>query len=180
MLDALLPAPFVMNNRMKSSRRHESLVPLSREHHYGLMLCLRIHRGLPAHKEDQEWLERKREQVVVFFESDLIAHFKAEEEVLFPAMRSLSGASAIIDELLSQHRKVESLVEELRPVEIPTLGDKLNEFADLLEAHIRKEERELFPIYEREAPDRVGRAVAAGITDIIGAAMQPKNPELLE
>jgi iron-sulfur cluster repair protein YtfE (RIC family) len=164
---------------MKSSRRHESLVPLSREHHYGLMLCLRIHRGLTVHKGDREWLERKREQVVEFFESDLIAHFKAEEEVLFPSMHSLSGASAIIEELLSQHRKVESLTEELRRMEIPALGDKLNEFADLLEAHIRKEERELFPIYEREAPDHLAREVAAGITGIIGTAMQPKNPDLL-
>ena len=34
--------------------------------------------------------------------------------------------------------------------------DALGEFADLLEAHIRKEERELFPLYEKTGERRSG------------------------
>jgi len=50
-----------------SSRRHDSLIPLSREHQYALMLCLRIHRGLIEHDRDANWLVVKAWQAVRFF-----------------------------------------------------------------------------------------------------------------
>jgi len=165
---------------MKSPRRHESLIPLSREHHYGLMLCLRIHRGLPLHTTDETWAREKAAQAARFFETNLVAHFRAEEDALFPAMRDLAIATGLLNELLSEHRKLEALAERLLAPEVVQLVTALGEFADLLEAHIRKEERDLFPLYERvmsaEAAAQVGRAVKG----IIGDAMQPTNPELLE
>ena len=108
---------------MKSSRRHESLVPLSREHHYALMLCLRIHRGIEAHKEDLGWLRAKTEHAIRFFETDLALHFKAEEEVLFPAMCNFPGARELISLLLREHRELESLIEELGRAGELILGD---------------------------------------------------------
>ena len=69
---------------MKPSRRHESIIPLSREHQYGLLECLRIHRGIEGHRTDVSRLSERAEKVIRFFESDLKKHFKAEERVLFP------------------------------------------------------------------------------------------------
>ena len=165
---------------MKSSRRHESLIPLSREHHYGLMLCLRIHRGLPLRKHDETWARVKAAQAARFFATDLTAHFKAEEEALFPAMRDFSGASGLLSELLTEHRKLEALAERLRGTEAAKLVDALGEFADLLEAHIRKEERELFPLYERQMNPEGAAEVGREVKYIIGNAMQPRNPDLLK
>ena len=165
---------------MESSRRHESLLPLSREHHYGLMLCLRIHRGLPLHRDDETWGREKAVQVAEFFASDLTAHFKAEEEALFPAMRDFAGASELLNELLSQHRELERLGEQLRGAEGAQLAEALVRFADLLEAHIRKEERELFPLYERQTSAEVAAEVGRAVKEIIGDGLQPSNPELLE
>jgi hemerythrin-like domain-containing protein len=164
----------------KSSRRHESLVPLSREHQYGLLLCLRIHRGLPEKAADASWLEKKAAQTVEFFKGDLAAHFAAEEEVLFPAMREIPEAAALIAELLAQHREIESLARALEPSEEDSLPGTLKRFADLLEAHIRKEERELFPIYERAAAPVVTEAVGRGVRQFIGEALKPKHPELFD
>ena len=165
---------------MKSSRRHDSLIPLSREHQYALLLCLRINRGLPVHKEDMSWLQTKAEMVIQFFEGDLTTHFMAEEEVLFPAMRNFSGAAELISELSIEHRKLEALASQLRRIEPELIAATLKDFAALLESHIRKEERKLFPIYEQQASVENTQAVGEGVSRLIGQALHPRNPELLE
>jgi hemerythrin-like domain-containing protein len=171
---------------MASSRRHKSLIPLSREHQYALLLCLRIHRGAPEHEYDFDWLQKKVVNTVQFFASDLATHFQAEEAFLFPAMKHCPNASALIAELLDEHQKLAKLIDELgemqaaSKVEAPTIAERLLAFADLLEAHIRKEERQLFPIYEENLSPEIFDKVAAGIVSLIGEALQPKRPELLQ
>jgi iron-sulfur cluster repair protein YtfE (RIC family) len=162
-----------------STRRHDSLIPLSREHQYALMLCLRIHRGLIEHDNQSEWLQTKADQAVRFFESELVTHFQAEEELLFPAMGELADARPIMDELLEEHREMARVIDRLRTPELSSLASTLKEFADTLEAHIRKEERELFPIYEQQASEEITARVERAILNLIGPASQPKHPELL-
>ena len=163
---------------MKSSRRHESLIPLSREHQYGLLLCLRIHQGL-ARNADEAWVRRKANDAVEFFSSELTSHFKAEEQAVFPAMNNIAEATVLLDELVAEHRKLERLVSALAG-SAPGLASSLGEFADLLEAHIRKEERELFPLYEKRVKDNVAAQVGIAVRSFIGDAMQPGNPDLLK
>jgi iron-sulfur cluster repair protein YtfE (RIC family) len=163
----------------KRARRHTSLVALSREHHYALVLCLRIHKGLPEHHQDRDWLRMKVGHVVKFFETELVLHFQAEERFLFPEMRGMAGARELIEELLSEHRKIERFVKRLRDLKGHARGSTLKEFADTLEAHIRKEERSLFPVYEREASPETTSRVERAIFDLIGSASRPRHPELL-
>jgi len=143
------------------------------------MLCLRIHRGLPVRQHDETWARKKAAQAAQFFATDLAAHFKAEEEALFPAMGDFSGASVLLSELLTEHRTLEVLAERLRGTEVAKLVGALGEFADLLEAHIRKEERELFPLYEKHMSPAMAAEVGREVKNIIGNAMQPRNPVLL-
>jgi len=56
----------------------------------------------------------------------------------------------------------------------------LAQFAGLLELHIRKEERSLFPIYEQYITQKVSEQVAWEIEARIGLALQPRHPELLK
>ncbi len=165
---------------MKPSRRHESLIPLSREHHYGLMLCLRVHRGLLTCSNDETWVRKKAAQAAQFFATDLAAHFKAEEEALVPAMRDFPGARPLLDNLIAEHRKLEEIGRSLGGTEVSQLAVALSEFADLLERHIRKEERELFPLYERSVSAEIAAEVGQAIKSLIGDALQPKNPDLIE
>ena len=165
---------------MTPSRRHDSLVPLSREHHYGLMLCLRIHRGLPLGGDGKTWVRAKAAEAAQFFATDLAPHFKAEEEALFPAMRDFRGASDLLSELQSEHRELERLAGRLAGADAAELPETLGKFADLLEAHIRKEERELFPLYEKHAGAELAAEVGRAVKRIVGDAMQPKSPELLK
>ena len=163
-----------------SGRRHEGLIPLSREHQYALMVCLRIHRGLPEHGGGLDWLKTRAANTVRFFDEDLAIHFQAEEQFLFPSMSEFSGAAAIIESLLDEHRSLRRFAQQLRDGARDSYSGTLKEFADTLEAHIRKEERELFPIYEQQASAEVTSAVEQGILSLIGSASQPKHPELLK
>ena len=165
---------------MTSSRRDDSLIPLSRQHQYALLLCLRIHRGLIEHHADSDWLQMKAGQAVRFFEGDLVTHFQAEEEFLFPAMLKFQAASELIDQLLAQHKTIRSLIDQLRTALAGSLAEMLKQFADTLEAHIRKEERELFPIYEQQASPETISSVHRAIFSMIGSASRPQHPELLK
>jgi iron-sulfur cluster repair protein YtfE (RIC family) len=165
---------------MKSNRRHESLIPLSREHHYGLLVCLRIHRGIENHHADVSWLTERAEKVIRFFESDLKTHFKAEEEIVFPAMNGIEDSRATIDQLVDEHRKLERLVQRLQHARGLQLASLLREFTDLLEAHIRTEERVLFPRYEEGVSSELAKQVGTRVLDVIGTAMKPKHPVIFE
>ncbi|MFN8008034.1 MAG: hemerythrin domain-containing protein [Terriglobia bacterium] len=165
---------------MKQGKRHDSLIPLSREHHYGLMVSLRIHRGLEQHEEDADWLSQRASKAIRFFDSDLKSHFKTEEEIVFPAMSSIDEAKPVVEELIREHRELKRLVHDLGQARERQLAPLLREFADLLEAHIRKEERVLFPIYEQKLSVEIAEQVGAEVLRAEGPALRPKQPELLE
>ena len=148
---------------MSKSRRHNSLIPLSHDHHHALVLCLRIHRGLEKQRDEEGWLQSTAEGARQFYESDLRPHFKIEEEVLFPAMRNFPKAPQLIEELLSEHRALENLIGRLPQIKGRGLEETLAQLADLLKAHIRKEENSLFPIYEKwiaeTLADKIGQEI---------------------
>jgi hemerythrin-like domain-containing protein len=148
---------------MKTSRRHNSLIPLSHDHHHALVLCLRIHRGLETQRDNTDWLKSTVEKALQFYENDLTPHFKTEEEVLFPAMQKFPQASELIEELLREHRALENFIKGLQHLNGSEIEQPLSQFADLLKAHIRKEENFLFPIYEKliseELADKIGQEI---------------------
>src|SRR5262245_1769002 len=155
------------------TRRHDSLIPLSREHHYGLLVCLRIRRGLVSRRTDLHWLSERAEKAVRFFESDLKAHFDLEEKIVFPAMGGIQEAASTIEELIGEHRNLARLVESLCTDQGQKLASLLQEFADLLEAHVRKEERVLFPCYERGMSAGQAEQVKTQVLKVIGSALKP-------
>src|SRR5688572_27526427 len=131
--------------------RNQALIPLSHDHHHGLVVALRLKKGGPASPNDL-WLEGEENQapqLLEFADSELLHHFQLEEELLFPALLELGvdEISAITQELLSEHKAMRISLEAIRLSPDPTI---LKQFGELLEAHIRKEERVLFPLIERE------------------------------
>jgi len=165
---------------MGTARRHDSLIPLSREHHYGLVVCLHIQQAIGREPTDIPSLRTRAESTVRFFQGDLAVHFETEETVLFPAMQGMPGAGSLILELAEEHREMECLIRKLRETDNGHLTATLAQFANLLELHIRKEERSLFPIYEQYITQKVSEQVAWEIEARIGLALQPRHPELLK
>ena len=123
--------------------RDPSLVPLSHQHQHGLALTVLIDRGLKATPTQEKALDLSR-KVAQMAEVELLGHFQVEEKVLFPAVRSQLESDAVVDDLIDQHRKLESLIEQLAAAEDGTRIPLLKEFGELLHRHIRIEERQLF------------------------------------
>jgi len=144
------------------------------------MLCLRIHRGLSIRGNDDAWVRAKAVQAAAFFATELITHFTAEEQVLFPVMQDFADANELISELIAEHSELRRIATRLRRTKVGGLKVALAQFADLLESHIRKEERRLFPIYEKQVSTDVDAEVERSICDVIGDAIQPRNRRLLE
>lgn len=124
-------------------KRHPALYSLSHDHHQGLILAQQLKKDAPQYKGMPSTLEAKKEYTLTFYKSELVKHFKDEEEILFPAViKRDDKVDRLIADIISEHRKMESLVNDLKDKQ--HLKDILDELGSLLEMHIRKEERELF------------------------------------
>jgi iron-sulfur cluster repair protein YtfE (RIC family) len=151
------------------AQRHPSLIALSHDHHHGLALALRLRQGQRALLTDG-WTHDRREQArrtADFFDDELAPHFAAEERALFPVLRAgVPVASPLIDRLIGEHRAMEQARASLAyPPEDP--GELLTRFGELLERHIRAEERELFPLFERHCAAIDAAAVGKAIDDVV-------------
>ena len=116
-------------------KRDANLVPLSRQHFRALVLCMRIHRKRTA----RSVLQR---EMVALYSDDVRFHFQAEEKFLFPAARRIAAVAPLVRELRAEHTRLRRAFTAARRRTLKS-GELLR-FADLLESHIRKEERRLF------------------------------------
>lgn len=131
--------------------RSTSLIPLSHDHHHGLVVALRLKKGGPASPNDS-WLageHNQASQLLEFADNELLNHFRLEEELVFPVLLELGidEISILTRELLGEHQAMRGSIDAIRQSSDPAI---LKHFGELLEAHIRKEERVLFPLIERE------------------------------
>lgn len=129
-------------------KRLDCLGDLSREHHTALSLALRARRAAAGGDNEVAAMAAKvRER----FAAELEPHFREEERWLLPALAEM-GQQALVERTLADHAELARLVEELA---VPS-AETLQAFADGLTAHVRFEERELFPAAEAR-PDCLER-----------------------
>jgi hemerythrin-like domain-containing protein len=151
-----------------------SLVPLSRQHHYALALCVRIDRSLKAGAID---LELWQPEIEEHFSQQIRVHFEAEEAVLFPAAERFPDLSSLVDELRADHQELRRHFA-LASARAMSASD-LREFADLLPRHIRKEERDLFEeLQSLMTPDQlhtIGTQLEAALQESIQSCALPKR-----
>jgi hemerythrin-like domain-containing protein len=108
-------------------KRDQRLRQLSSEHHNALVLARKLRRGQPV-------------ELPTAFEAELAPHFALEERVLLPAL-ARTGREDLATRTLCEHDAMRAALSEPQ------------RFAELLEAHVRFEERELFPTCEELIPD---------------------------
>jgi len=152
--------------------RHPSLIALSHDHHHGLALALRCRKQALGQIKPMgpEGLRERAKEIEAFFAENLARHFKAEEKVLFPFMRSsIPQSGSLIDELLREHEQIRAVAHRLEGEKGP--AKILFDLGDLLERHIRREERELFPLFESE----VTTAETEGLKERIEAILSDRS-----
>ncbi len=147
-----------MDKYPKPIKRSKELVPLSKEHHEGLLFGWKIKQGLrngTPHQTISEFIQW-------FWEADLQEHFRKEEEVLAV---HLPAGNALVQQMLEEHEQLEAQVRLCAMIQDEELFIQL---ADGLHNHIRFEERVLFPFAE----NNISRATMA----LIYEQLLPQHP----
>ncbi|HEY2931957.1 MAG TPA: hemerythrin domain-containing protein [Acidobacteriota bacterium] len=139
-------------------KRSEKLRKLSEDHHHGLVVAmvLKGERKLPEALGWNGPLRTIRARLLSFWDTDLQKHFRQEEEEVFPAADLISPAAhALCESLRSEHQVIRQQIGNIRAANEKDLAPLLAGLGNILEQHIRKEERELFELIE-----------AAGVEDM--------------
>jgi hemerythrin-like domain-containing protein len=126
----------------KPIKRDAALQPLSRQHHSGLLFCWKIRAGLIKLIE----IERIKEYTDWYFKHHLLPHFELEEKHLFPI---LGNQNELTKRALSEHRKIKRLHQKKDDI-----IKNISLIEELLESHIRFEERVLFNKIQEIATDK--------------------------
>lgn len=117
-------------------RRDPTLQPLSRDHHQTLKLARGLQRGDDPQARDsllRHWPHLK-------------AHFASEEQLCEQALGRCTGDAELVDQVArmrAEHRRIEQAVARLLSDD-PAGATEWQALGDLLIAHVRFEERELF------------------------------------
>jgi hemerythrin-like domain-containing protein len=134
-------------------KRAPELRDLSEDHHHGLVLARKARQAATGHDARavaDTWVE-----VEMQFSAELAPHFQIEETFIAPHLEA-AGESTLTKRLHDEHR---ALRECVRPGGSRTPAD-LARFGELLESHIRFEERELFEVAQRRLSPEALLAVA--------------------
>jgi hypothetical protein len=118
-------------------KRHPDLLQLSREH-YGALKLARDARRTAASGDARE-VAALAQRVVQVFPVELDPHFCVEEQGIL-LLLAQAGQHALVARTLADHAELRRLVQVLATPD----ADSLLHFADLLGAHVRFEEREVF------------------------------------
>ena len=133
-------------------KRHESLAPLSREHHSHLVFAKRLRDGKPNNPKSN-WPSNNDEQTLInhvkqYFMVDMLNHFKLEEEIVFKTYRGYLEDNDpkldLLNYIINHHKIVKAKISELTDLTNKDLLDKLKEIGFEIKNHIEKEEKKLF------------------------------------
>ena len=143
-------------------KRNAALASLSRDHHQVLVVAQRL-----ARASDQTAAEA-RQAFARYWVAHGRRHFRLEEEVLLPSYAAHGDPHhPVVLRVLGDHVAIRQRAGALaESVELPLVA--IHEVGARLAAHVRLEERELFPMIERAMPP----------TDLLAVARRLERLEL--
>src|SRR5438876_11823783 len=155
-------------------KRHPALIPLSRDHHAGLVQALRLRRA--AADGDASARLAAASNFGEFFRNEERVHLRDEEEELFPLLlRHVTSQPAPLGEARVQHVQLQGFARKLDIAVAASIVDRetLNAVGELLDAHIRLEERRLFPLIEELVSEGELRRLGLADRDATCAVRRP-------
>jgi len=122
-------------------KRSEHIQSLSHDHYQGLHVARRLKAGLDAGAP----LAQMIDYVSEVWDTHLVNHFHLEETVLIEPLER-SGGSELAKQMLDEHQALRQLLATMRAGSADR--ETVDTFGENLRAHIRFEEREVFPHLE--------------------------------
>ena len=166
-------------------KRHPALIPLSHDHHHGLVQARRLRRAAESSADDRR---EAAGAFLDFFARDTRLHFRDEEEGLFPLLAADERSTDLLARALVEHQRLRALVSELEGelADGEVSAARMERLGNALEEHIRFEERILFPHIEEVTPEDVLRRLqeaeprsAEATGPLWGTATEDLNATLL-
>lgn len=134
-------------------KRHEALIPLSRDHHETLILSRLLRADAPPYKGLPLEVKAKAEYAMKYYREELLEHFEQEEKMI-PVLK---GVNASLDSLLDcmkvEHQELHFLFNSINTDQ--ELSPQLNRLGRALESHVRKEDREIFPLIQESCSEEL-------------------------
>lgn len=116
---------------------------ISHDHFHALMLAQIISDNASDFPGLPKTLKEKIDYTIKFYNLELAHHFYIEENILFPEIKGINHEiDELIDDMALEHKIISDLIEHL-----PNNNQaekNLTDIARILEAHVEKEERNLF------------------------------------
>lgn len=122
-------------------KRKPALQALSREHHTALVLANACVRAVQT--GDAAMVSLACQRAARALANELEPHFRIEEQTLLPLLTS-PDAQPLLQRTVREHEQLRGLLLGLQQND----AEALNSFEKCLTAHVRFEERELFPVLE--------------------------------
>ncbi len=135
-------------------KRDLSLQPLSWQHHDTLMACLMIEKGVKKNADVKILQDFTRH----IWEKDIDTHFRLEENHLIPHLRKNHFPEYLLKSLLNDHDLLRNISTRL--LNGGATHKLFLSFANLLEQHVRFEERVVFEKAQELIPEEELQKVA--------------------
>ena len=159
-------------------KRHRALHRLSWGHHHGLVLVRRLRWNLQSPAREYTPLPDLVDALLHVWDDDLLPHFAAEEAILIPVSERWFGPQDIFTpRIRTEHQSFHSIVARITATrsDPATCVPLLQQFGDMLDAHIRFEEREWFEalqeVLDAETLATIDAALAARLPSARGGAV---------
>jgi hemerythrin-like domain-containing protein len=147
----------------EAMKRTPELRTLSEDHHHGLVHARRLHRVEEG--EEANSAESAAKEFLDFWQGETAIHFRKEEEILLPVVVRYGGdvSQDSLVEMLAQHAHIRGLIMRLSDEVMSgnVRPETLHEIGEQLEAHIRLEERVVFPLVEESLSEAALTELAA-------------------
>lgn len=128
----------------KPIKRNVNIVKLSKDHHASLMFCWKMRQGIKYHVA----IERLIKYVQYFWAHHFSKHFKEEEEFFFKPLKD-----EVVQKAIDDHQKIKTFIDQVTFPGTENEEDILLELAEMVDQHVRYEERILFPHLEEKLSD---------------------------
>lgn len=128
-------------------KRHQALQDYSREHHDELLLVWKIREGLKKNISPKRIID----YCIHHYNEITSLHMKKEEKYI---LKKLPENDKDRIKILNEHKTINEVVKNLSKDSLDK-NNKLIEFADNLEKHIRYEERTFFPKLQKTFSDEL-------------------------
>lgn len=126
-------------------KRSEALIPLARDHLHALNAAMLLRRA------DSSTVTEAVASLTAFWDSRGRRHFEIEEELLVPDLLADNEWSAAVERIHEDHAEIRARMAALADAEGADELRQANELGDVLDAHVRFEDREAFPLLESRA-----------------------------